>query len=243
MSPKHKPSAEISQRRQLMRANKKRLLVIAHPDDETIFFTGALLGLTDGEWAIACVTDGNADGKGERRRLQFEKACSMLKAVKTYWFGLPDKFEKRIDLDDLTKKLAEIASPDEVYTHGPIGEYMHPHHQDVCYAVANFFEQICPVFVNAYNIYPEKRFELSHEQFQLRTHILAEIYADETMRFINMLPAKSSDEFIRAPLEEIRSIYKLLTEQDLSQLNNLKNYHWLRYFLEQKAKTPGSRPF
>lgn len=226
-----------------MQAHPKKLLVVAHPDDETIFFAGVLLSQTDEEWMIACVTDGNADGKGRERKLQFEKACHALKAVKTYWFGLPDIFEKRLEMGQLAAKLAELPTPDEVYTHGPLGEYMHPHHQDVCYAVTKFYAKTCPIYVNAYNTYPEKRFVLSQEQFQLRTRILAEIYSDETMRFINMLPAKSCDDFIRAPLEEIEAIYKLLTEQDLDQLNHLKHYHWLRYFLEQKAKNPGSRPF
>jgi len=226
-----------------MQARMKNLLVVAHPDDETIFFTSAILNQPEYEWSIACVTDANADGEGARRKSQFERACKELKASQCYWFNLPDIYETRLNLDQIQSNLAKIPTPHHVYTHGPLGEYMHPHHQDVCYAVTKFYAPICPTYVTAYNAFPEKRFLLSKEQFELRTHILSEIYSSETMRFINMLPARSCDEFIMAPLDEIEALYKLLAHHELKQLDKLKIYKWLRYFLEEKANNPGSRPF
>jgi len=46
------------------------LLVVAHPDDETIFFGGTMYSLKKRGWKVIVVTDGNADGMGSTRRNQ-----------------------------------------------------------------------------------------------------------------------------------------------------------------------------
>jgi LmbE family N-acetylglucosaminyl deacetylase len=225
-----------------MSLSNKRLLVVAHPDDESLFFMGALLDRSQGSWVVACVTDGNADGDEVRRRSQFERACQMLGVEQTYWFGLPDIYEKRLERIPLESKLRELDLPGEVYTHGPLGEYMHPHHQDVCFIVSNFFGSKAPVYLSAYNAFPEKIFPLTRSQFDLRTEILAKVYGSETMRFINMLPARHEDGFIRADLEEVNAIYAFLTEPKV-ELSASKNYEWLRYYLEERKLHPSGRPF
>ena len=225
-----------------MSISKKRLLVVAHPDDESLFFMGALMDRSLGPWHVACVTDGNADGDGLRRRKQFEKACDMLKVEKSHWLGLPDIYEKRLDPATLQAKLSELDPPSEVYTHGPIGEYMHPHHQDVCFIVTNFYHQKIQVYLAAYNTFPERTFPLTAAQFELRTKILADIYGTETMRFINMLPARHEDGFIKADQDEVNAIYKYLTQPDF-KLPATKNYEWLRNYLEHRKNNPTERPF
>lgn len=225
-----------------MSISKKRLLVVAHPDDESLFFMGALLDRTLGPWHVACATDGNADGDGLRRRKQFENACDRLGVEKSHWFGLPDIYEKRLEAAVLQAKLFECELPLEVYTHGAIGEYMHPHHQDVCFIVTNYYHSKIPVYLAAYNTFPEKIFSLTAAQFELRTKILADIYGTETMRFINMLPARHEDGFIKADLEEVNAIYRFLTQPE-SQLPITKNYEWLRGYLEHRKNTPSERPF
>lgn len=222
--------------------SKFRLLIVAHPDDETLFFMGALVDRSKGDWHIACVTDGNADGHEKKRRAQFETACSLLEVKKSYWLGLPDVFENRLIQVDFERALKNIPMPTEVFTHGPLGEYMHPHHQDVSYFTSEYFAGKCPVFVSSYNTFPDLTFHLDAQQFQLRTKILMGIYGSETMRFINMIPARHEDAFIKANPEEIGNIYRYLTKPE-AQLEVTTHFEWLRFFLEHKKKMPGERPF
>jgi N-acetylglucosaminylphosphatidylinositol deacetylase len=58
------------------------LLLVAHPDDESMFFGPTLLSLSKlGGYSIRviCLSTGNADGFGARRKLEMVAACSVLK--------------------------------------------------------------------------------------------------------------------------------------------------------------------
>lgn len=61
---------------------KRILLLIAHPDDEAMFFAPALLSLTRPELGnhikILCLSTGNADGLGETRKKEAEKSAQIL---------------------------------------------------------------------------------------------------------------------------------------------------------------------
>ncbi|KAK9844122.1 hypothetical protein WJX81_005137 [Elliptochloris bilobata] len=56
------------------------LLVIAHPDDETLFFLPTLQGLQAAgtRVAILCLSTGNADGMGSVRTEELRAACNVL---------------------------------------------------------------------------------------------------------------------------------------------------------------------
>ncbi|KNA24845.1 hypothetical protein SOVF_011980 isoform A [Spinacia oleracea] len=60
---------------------KAILLVIAHPDDESMFFTPTINYLTSRghNVHILCLSTGNADGLGNIRKDELYKACAMLK--------------------------------------------------------------------------------------------------------------------------------------------------------------------
>ncbi|OVA19558.1 N-acetylglucosaminyl phosphatidylinositol deacetylase [Macleaya cordata] len=57
------------------------LLVVAHPDDESMFFSPTILYLTSAghNVHILCLSTGNADGKGDTRREELYQACAALK--------------------------------------------------------------------------------------------------------------------------------------------------------------------
>jgi len=61
---------------------KKVLLLIAHPDDEAMFFAPTLLSLTRPELEnyikILCLSSGNADGLGEMRKKELVKSALIL---------------------------------------------------------------------------------------------------------------------------------------------------------------------
>ncbi|GAB4852600.1 hypothetical protein Ancab_016814 [Ancistrocladus abbreviatus] len=60
---------------------KNFLLVIAHPDDESMFFTPTINYLTSRghNVHIICMSTGNADGMGNTRKDEFYRACVILK--------------------------------------------------------------------------------------------------------------------------------------------------------------------
>jgi N-acetylglucosaminylphosphatidylinositol deacetylase len=53
------------------------VLVIAHPDDESMFFVPLLFSLTSNTWII-CLTTGDYDGLGATRRVELETAVRLL---------------------------------------------------------------------------------------------------------------------------------------------------------------------
>lgn len=62
--------------------NKRVCLLIAHPDDEAMFFAPTLLALTapntGNHIKILCLSSGNADGLGETRKKELVKSGMIL---------------------------------------------------------------------------------------------------------------------------------------------------------------------
>lgn len=62
--------------------NKRICLLIAHPDDEAMFFAPTVLALTrpgsGNHVKILCLSTGNADGLGDTRRRELVKSAMLL---------------------------------------------------------------------------------------------------------------------------------------------------------------------
>lgn len=62
--------------------NKRICLLIAHPDDEAMFFSPAVLALarpeTGNHLKILCLSSGNAEGLGETRKKELVKSALTL---------------------------------------------------------------------------------------------------------------------------------------------------------------------
>jgi hypothetical protein len=62
--------------------NKRICLVIAHPDDEAMFFAPTVLGLanpdTGNHVKILCLSTGDAEGLGETRKQELKKSAKLL---------------------------------------------------------------------------------------------------------------------------------------------------------------------
>lgn len=221
---------------------KYNLLVVAHPDDETIFFGGLVQVYRRRPWRVICVTDGNADGEGEKRKAQFHSACEQLRVKSYEMWDFPDRFDSRLDLDRLTEKLRGEDAV-EVFTHGALGEYGHPHHQDVCLAVYRAFPDRGTVWSTAYNCFAEKTHRLPRRAFERKCEILTRTYFSETHRFARWLPVQNQEGFTRLELREVEAVYRYLSGKGELPLAELKQYAWFAPYFEEFRSQIAKRPF
>lgn len=214
-------------------------MVVAHPDDETLFFGGLIMSKPDENWRIIVATDGNADGRGADRKQELQQACRHLGTDNVVQLSFPDVYENRLDVERLQAELQKHSeNVTQVYTHGPIGEYGHPHHQDVSFAVHNLFATKVPVFSPAYNHFPEQRVLLSKAQFDKKFQIISEVYKGESARFMHLLPVTWEEGFSRVAISEVTSIYKYLSGQTKERPKKLVKLKHLNGFLDPNPKRP-----
>jgi LmbE family N-acetylglucosaminyl deacetylase len=221
---------------------KYNLLVAAHPDDETIFFGGLLQVYRRKPWKVVCVTDGNADGQGEKRKQDLFNACRHLRVKDVEMWTFPDRFNQRLDLPALVERLKQ-ESPSEIFTHGILGEYGHPHHQDVSLAVHRAFPKVTPVWSVAYNCFAEKVFRVPQRAYQRKCEVLSQVYYSETHRFARFLPAYSHEGFVRVLPGEIERLYEFMLGGTLPEADELKIYSWFQPYLMEFRKQIHERPF
>ncbi|XP_072934381.1 N-acetylglucosaminyl-phosphatidylinositol de-N-acetylase [Epargyreus clarus] len=134
---------------------KRVLLVIAHPDDECMFFGPTIFRLCEqgAEVYILCLSNGNFEGKGNVRRQELWDACHEL--------GVPDRniclvMDTRLQdnpkahwpapvIAKLIHHTLEAYDIDTLVTFDRGGVSSHPNHSAVFYAVAYMFvEKIMP---------------------------------------------------------------------------------------------------
>ncbi|MCB0420909.1 MAG: PIG-L family deacetylase [Bdellovibrionales bacterium] len=218
------------------------LIVVAHPDDETLFFSGLVMSEPHRSWKLICVTDGNADGQGLERMEQLEKTSQSLGFSQFRCLQLPDLFESRLNLEKLQKELDQETS-DIVYTHGVIGEYGHPHHQDVSLVTHRAFYGRCPIYSVAYNCFPEKVVSLDRSSWKIKSKLISRTYYDETKRFIEFVPASAIEAFVQVALSEVELIYENLTEHKILVDGQLSVYEWYLPYLNDFHRKSRERPF
>ena len=222
-------------------SNSYRLLVVAHPDDETLFFAAALLNLSDRPWKVICVTDANADGRGRYRAEQFIDACLALGVTDCEQWNFADIYDKRLPINELVEKFGKLKKPYEVFTHSIIGEYGHPHHQDVSYAVSLAFKS--RIWAPAYNCRADMILLLSKKQYELKSRIYSDIYGGETLRFSSFLPNRNVDEFYQVDKTEVKEIYSCVALKKKLNSAKLKHYKWYTQFITKVLTEKPSRPF
>lgn len=221
---------------------KQNLIVVAHPDDETIFFGGLVQTYRRRPWKVICVTDGNADGVGMQRRLDFLSACKKLGAKEAEMWDFPDLYDARVDVARLQQRLKQ-EKPVEVFTHGILGEYGHPHHQDVCLAVHRAFSAEHKVWSVAYNCFADKIVKLPRKAYQRKCEVLSEIYFTETHRFARWLPAYNHEGYVKLSLKEVEALYAFFAHGEKPPKETLKVYNWFTPYLEEFRTQVTARPF
>ena len=138
----------------------KALLLVAHPDDETIFCGGTMLTYPEWEWIVVCVTEGG----GNAPREEFENAIKYFKNEKVNvasycWLGQRKLRKGMTDKEKLALKLEwknliqkQSFSPNIVFSHNEQGEYGNEDHKLLNKIsnelFSNTWEFICPGATN-----------------------------------------------------------------------------------------------
>lgn len=117
---------------------KKVLVIVAHPDDETVWMGGFLIQ-NKNNWNTTIISLCRRDDKD--RAPKFRKVCKFYKA-RSFISDLEDDKLNDIRLDEITKRIKKFAEKnyDYIFTHGKNGEYGHKRHIDVNAAVQQMIE-------------------------------------------------------------------------------------------------------
>jgi len=226
-----------------MKPKSYRLLVVAHPDDETIFFSGPLLTKRDLPWHLVCLTDGNADGRGSERHAELLAATKLLGAKSVDHWDYPDIYPNRLPVLEIEKRLRALPLPKEIYTHGPIGEYGHPHHQDACLATHRAFGGKIKIYSPAWNCEADFAIQLTPAQYKKKTFAFSQIYQKETSRFLNILPNMAVESFRRFQSEEVEAVAGYFRRERTLSAKAMKEHSWAIKMLPELREKLETRLF
>jgi hypothetical protein len=153
----------------------KPLVLVAHPDDEILWFSSILLRDSPD---VICVTSGRDSLDSQIRKEAFVKGMRMLGINDYFFLDYPDT-ESRLDVDHLKKDLVQLdpSKYDVVFTHSLSGDtHNQIHHQDVSYAAHQVFST---VLSNAWNQHPTLVNLLTPEELAIKKYILGTFYYRE----------------------------------------------------------------
>ena len=109
----------------------KKLMIVAHPDDESLF-GGAQL-ITEGGWKVICVTNGD----NPIRRAEFEEVMYVTNSKYEMW-DYHDEYHVPLEEENLLADLERVIKEEtweKIVTHNQYGDYGHPHHKQVHFLV------------------------------------------------------------------------------------------------------------
>ncbi len=117
------------------KVTKKVAVIVAHPDDETLWAGGTILNHPSWNFFIACLCRGDDNERAPRYR----NALKILKSEGVIGDLDDGPDQKPLDEKEVESKILELLPPkhfDLIITHNPTGEYTrHKRHEEVSKAV------------------------------------------------------------------------------------------------------------
>lgn len=220
------------------------LLVVAHPDDELIYFGPWLIAGLAPNCDVLVVTDGNHSGRGPGRQASLRAACGDLGVRRVEQWDFLDHPGFCLDLKVLQSRLRDLQAHRnyrQVLTHCPHGEYGHLNHVDVSLAVHRAFEGQAQVWVPADKLYAEAQVELTPEQFVRWVRILIERYPKELREAFRDIALPRTSGALRVQLDEVEAMHALITEGETPEPGRLQAYAHLSEVLGCFSPVPGSQ--
>lgn len=102
-----------------------KLMIVAHPDDESIFGGGALISQPG--WRVICLTNGSDDVRAK----EFQQAMDFAQVSYEIW-DYPDEYDGSFDEEEVKRDIEKVLKKgnyQRIMTHNLQGEYGHSQHK------------------------------------------------------------------------------------------------------------------
>lgn len=166
----------------------KKLMIVAHPDDEILWGGGHLMS---GDYLVVCVTN----GRNKKRSQEFKNVIKesgnnflileypdKIAGEKDDWRNVWDKIYSDLE------KIIKMKNWEEIVVHNTEGEYGHLHHKNLHFMVTDIYDKYnikCPLYCfgkyyknKNIDLYKDKLVPLSDKEYKFKKK-LAEMYVSQ----------------------------------------------------------------
>ncbi len=176
----------------------RALVVVAHPDDETIWMGGTILVHPDLEWTIFALCRGDDPDRAPKFR-----SVTTRYGAEGFISDLEDegRMTIRASIPEIERRLVremQRRNYDYIFTHAPNGEYGHPRHKGVSRAVRNLLKRGAlranEILFFAYRLNEARRCAIPRDGAHFQTPLSDAVWR-EKQRIIRNLYGFSEDSF------------------------------------------------